>query len=250
MVFFWRAGNQEKGESQTKWLAPGYVVGIQDGNAWVAVGGRCFLVPSEATYEDLIGQEGPDGEPMDIQEEPLNREVADEVMADDDVLDTEGLSAEHAAMCHQVGWHVDSLGNPVLVSHRAWAYRTPEPRYPSERFPYRSSWVYVQGQWECCEKEVNWMELEDQHQFIPNGPVAGLIAVFQNRTRREHCLDDVPANIKRRRKEPSSAGASAKHEKSNKAQTYAGEGDFLRQHSSQGQASLRGCRTEGMAVLA
>eukprot|EP00439_Symbiodinium_sp_Y106_P070010 s4670_g12.t1 len=45
-------------------------------------------VPSDATYEDLIGQQGPDGEPMDIEEQPLNREVADKVMADDDVLDT------------------------------------------------------------------------------------------------------------------------------------------------------------------
>ena len=60
----------------------------------------------------------------------------------------------------------------VSVSHRAWAYCTPEPRYPSERFPYLSSWVYVQGQWECCEK------LEDQRQFIPNSPVAGLITVY------------------------------------------------------------------------
>ena len=226
MVFFWRAGNQKKGESQSKWLGPGYVVGIQDGNA------RCFLVagehlreavgdekhfgnpeiqkaialfkkvPSEATYEDLIGQEGPEGEPIDIEEQPLNQEVADEIMADAEVLDTEGLSAEHANMCQQIGWHVDSLGNPVLVSHRAWAYRSPEPRYPSERFPFRSSWVYAHGQWECCEKEVKWMDLEDQHQFIPNGPVAALITVFQSKTRREQCLDDVPVNIKRRRKDP------------------------------------------------
>ena len=73
-------------------------------------------VPSEATYEDLIGQEGPEGEPIDIEEQPLNQEVADEIMADAEVLDTEGLSAEHANMCQQIGWHVDSLGNPVLVS--------------------------------------------------------------------------------------------------------------------------------------
>ena len=33
MVFFWRAGNQKKGGGQSKWLGPGYVVGIQDGNA-------------------------------------------------------------------------------------------------------------------------------------------------------------------------------------------------------------------------
>ena len=57
---------------------------------------------------------------MEIQ--PLNRDVADELMMDESHLDTEGLSREHADMCQQIGWHVDGSGNPVLVSHRAWAF--------------------------------------------------------------------------------------------------------------------------------
>ena len=145
LVFFRRAGNQKKGESQSKWLGPTYVVGLQDRNAWVAVGGRCFLVagehlreavgdekffgnpeiqtamalfkkiPREATYEDLLGQEGPESEPMDVETQPLNRDLADELMMDD-AWATEGLSGEHANMSHHLGWHVDSVGNPVLVS--------------------------------------------------------------------------------------------------------------------------------------
>ena len=242
LVFFWRAGKEKKGDSQSRWLGPGYVVGLQDRNAWVAIGGRCFLVagehlreavgdekhfgnpeiqkaialfkkvPREATYENLVGQRDPDGEPLDVEAQPLNRDVADELMADESDLDTEGLCSEHANMSRQIGWHVDGAGNPVLVSHRAWAYRTPEPRYPSDHFPYRTSWVYVHGKWECTEKEVRWVDLEDQHQFIPHGPVAGLITIFQSRTRKDQCLDDVPANIKRRKTLGKAASVHAVHQ--------------------------------------
>ena len=104
-------------------------------------------------------------------------------------------------MCAQIGCHVDDGGNPVLVSHKAWAFRTPEPRYPGERFPYRTSWVWANGSWERIENEVKWIDLEDQHQFIPQGPMAGLITIFQSRTRRDQCLDDVPFGVKRRKKE-------------------------------------------------
>ncbi|CAE7567214.1 GIP, partial [Symbiodinium necroappetens] len=182
LVFFWRAGKEKNGDSQSRWLGPGYVVGLQDRNAWVAIGGRCFLVagehlreavgdekhfgnpeiqkaialfkkvPREATYENLVGQEDAGGEPLDVETQPLNRDVADELMMDESDLDTEGLSREHADMCQQIGWHVDGSGNPVLVSHRAWAFG-------------RQS-----------------LGIQDQHQFIPHGPVAGLITIFQNRT--------------------------------------------------------------------
>ena len=104
-------------------------------------------------------------------------------------------------MCAQIGCHVDDGGNPGLVSHKAWAFRTPEPRYPGERFPYRTSWVWANGSWERIENAVKWIDLEDQHQFIPQGPMAGLITIFQSRTRRDQCLDDVPFGVKRRKKE-------------------------------------------------
>ena len=48
LVFFWRAENSKKRDSQSKWVGPGYVVGVQDRNAWVACGGRCFLVAGES----------------------------------------------------------------------------------------------------------------------------------------------------------------------------------------------------------
>ena len=56
LVFFWREGNAKKGESQRKWLGPGYVVGLRDGNAWVAVGGRCFLVAGEHPSEAVVDE--------------------------------------------------------------------------------------------------------------------------------------------------------------------------------------------------
>ncbi|CAE6970895.1 RE1 [Symbiodinium sp. CCMP2592] len=194
MVFFWRAEKSKKGDSQSKWVGPGYVVGLQDGNAWVAVGGRCFLVAGEHLRE-AVGDEKHYGNPE------VQKEVADELMTDERSLDTDGLSDEHAQMSGQVGWHVDSSGSPVLVSYKAWAFRTPEPRYPGERFPFRTSWVHVNGHWECVENEVKWMELEDQHQFIPQAPVAGLITIFRNRTRKDVVLDDVPLSVKRRKQQ-------------------------------------------------
>ena len=100
-MFFWRAENSKKGDSQSKWVGPGYIVGIQDRNAWVACGGRCYLVagehlreasgderhygdptlqkalalfkkvPREATYEDLVGQSDPQEEPPKFGTGPI-----------------------------------------------------------------------------------------------------------------------------------------------------------------------------------
>ena len=43
------------------------------------------------------------------------------------------------------------------------------------------------------------MELEDHHQFIPEGPASMLITIFQYRTRKDSCLDYVPVSVKRRK---------------------------------------------------
>ena len=56
---------------------------------------------------------------------------------------------------------------------------------------------------------MRWAELEDQHQFIPQGPVAGLITIFQSSARKAHCLDDVPASLKRRKRMTESAPVHA-----------------------------------------
>ena len=52
-------------------------------------------VPREATYEDLTKQEGPDVEPMDVEDHPFNQEVADDLMPDDASPETEGLSEDN-----------------------------------------------------------------------------------------------------------------------------------------------------------
>ena len=163
MVFFWRDQGSKKRDSQSKWVGPGYIVGLQDRNAWVACGGRCFLVagehlreaigdekhfgdpelqksialfkkiPKEATYEDLVGQRGPQDEPLLLETERLAKDISEDVdMSDDEVR---GLPEEYSSLRNKIGWHVDSAGHPVLVSHKVWAFRTPESRYAPERLP-------------------------------------------------------------------------------------------------------------------
>ena len=119
-----------------------------------------------------------------------------------DPLNDADLPQEYARIKGHIGWHVDSKSNPVLVSYKAWAFRSPEPRYSSERFPWRTSWACINGECRCLENEVKWLELQDCHQFIPQGPASILITIFQNRTRKEVCLDDVPHDVKRRRAQP------------------------------------------------
>ena len=247
LVFFWRAENHKKRDSQSKWVGPGYVVGIQDRNAWVACGGRCFLVagehlreaigderhygdpelqkalalfkkiPSEATYEDLIGQADPIEEPAAVEQEPLVQDVAEDM--DVDPLVNTDLPEEYAKLRSSIGWHIDSQSNPVLVSHKAWAYRSPESRYPAQRFPWRTSWGFVGGEWKCLESEVKWMELEDHHQFIPGGPASILITIFQSRTRKDACLDDVPVSVKRRKAQPDPHPVNAVQHSGNQTQS-------------------------------
>ncbi|OLP84214.1 hypothetical protein AK812_SmicGene34924 [Symbiodinium microadriaticum] len=102
-----RCYSGKKADNHSSWRGPGYVVGLQDRNAWVAIGGRCFLVagehlreavgdekhvgnpeiqkaialfrkvPSEATYEDLLGQSDPEGEPMDVEHQPLGQDLTE-----------------------------------------------------------------------------------------------------------------------------------------------------------------------------
>ena len=100
LVFFWRSERSKARDSQSKWVGPGYVVGRQGHNAWVACGGRCFLaagehlrevvgdevhygnpepqealalfrkIPKEETFENLVGQERPEGDAMKLKKSP------------------------------------------------------------------------------------------------------------------------------------------------------------------------------------
>ena len=56
---------------------------------------------------------------------------------------------------------------------------------------------------------MKWADLDDQHQFIPGGPTAGLITIFQSRTRKEMCLDDVPFRVKRQKRQEGEAHVHA-----------------------------------------
>ena len=167
MVFFWRGESTRRRENQSRWVGPGFVVGLQGGSAWVACGGRCFLVagehlreavgdgdpeiqkaialfkklPKEATYENLVGQEGPTYEGGEIERQPLAQDVTEEMEVDSG--DVRGLPESIRKVVASVGWHIDEYNNPVLVTHKAWAMRTPESRREGYRYPYRSTWARV-----------------------------------------------------------------------------------------------------------
>ncbi|CAE7476031.1 RE1 [Symbiodinium microadriaticum] len=222
LVFFWRA---EKKKEPSRWVGPGYIVGLQGHNAWVAVGGRCFLVagehlreacgdekhygdpqiqkaialfkkvPEEATFEDLTGQQPPAEEPSTMEDQPMCQDVARDI---GDVAEgAADLPTSLAKLAGTVGWNHDELGNPLLVTYQAWAFRTPESKYEAHRFPYRSTWARFEGEWSCLERECKWIEMSNPHEFLPRAPAEILITVFHGRTRKEMCLEDVPYFIKR-----------------------------------------------------
>ena len=224
LVFFWRA---ERKKEPSRWVGPGYVVGLQGHNAWVAIGGRCFLVagehlreacgdethfgdpqvqkaialfkkaPKGSTFEDLTKQQGPTEEPLEVERQPLTQELNGEVT--DLKQDLRSLPHTLSKLVGKVGWQVDEIGNPVLVSYQSWAYRTPEGRHEVHRYPYRTTWVRVNGEWLQVEREVQWMELDNPHGYLPQAPVEIMLTVFQARTKREIHLDDVPFSVKRRK---------------------------------------------------
>ena len=173
-------------------------------------------LPKEATCENLVGQEGPTGDDDNIEDQPLAQDVTEEMEVD--AGDVRGIPESLRRLVGRVGWHVDEYANPILVTHKAWAMRTPESRHEGYRYPYRSTWARINGEWRRLEKEVKWAELENPHDFIPNGPAAILVSVFQGRTRRELCLEDVPVGIKRR-KEEEEAQVNAVEQKGGVAKT-------------------------------
>ena len=222
MVFFWRS---ERKKEPSKWVGPGYVVGIQGGNAWVAVGGRCFLVagehlreacgderhfgdpqiqkaialfrkvPKEVTFEDLTQQTDPTEEPLEVEQQPLMQELANEV--GDSQEGITDLPNSLAKLVGTQGWQRDEAGNPVLVSQKAWAYRTPEARLDIQQYPFRTTWARFDGVWKCLEKEVRWHALDNPNSYLMEAPAELLVTLFQSRTKREMCLEDVPLSMKK-----------------------------------------------------
>ena len=224
LVFFWRG---ERKKEPSRWVGPGYVVGIQGSNAWVAVSGRCFLVagehlreacgdekhygdpqiqkaialfkkvPQEATFEDLTLQPDPTEEPMEVERQSMAQELAAEV--GDSQEGVGALPESLKKFVTKVGWQRDSTGSPIVVSHRAWAFRTPESKYEPHRYPYRTTWGRYDGVWRCLEKEIRWFELDNPNAYLPRTPAEMLITVFQGKTKREICLEDVPLSLKKQR---------------------------------------------------
>ena len=96
----------------------------------------------------------------------------------------------------------------MLVSHRAWAMRTPEPKHDGQQFPLRTTWAFIGGEWRNLEHEVSWTKMGDPNACVPNGPAGVMITVFHNKTRKEACLDDVPQEVKRRKKQTERSASS------------------------------------------
>ena len=225
LVFFWRKERSKSRTSQSRWVGPGYIVGLQDGNAWVTCGGRCFLVagehlreavgdeshfgdpevqkalalfkkiPKEIDYENLIDQEGPRDDEMQVEENPLAQDVAEDIDMPQD--ETRGLPNRYQRLVKNIGWNIDDVVNPVLVSNITWSYRTPEPKYDGSRYPFCTTWGFMNGVWKRLGNEVKWGEPEDPHAAIPDGPAGGLVTMFMGRVRKEVVLDDVPSALKR-----------------------------------------------------
>ena len=82
MVFVWRDQGSKNRESQSKWVGPGFIVGLQDRNAWVACGGRCFLVAGEHLRE-AVGDEKHFGEPQLQKAMALFKKVPKEATYED-----------------------------------------------------------------------------------------------------------------------------------------------------------------------
>ena len=165
-------------------------------------------------------------ENRDPKEEDLDAPMGDESDGDDDdemvetPVDDESMSpnipvrgrfqelpGDFWRMVPHVGWHEDQFGNPVLVSHRVYSYKTPINRFEGNRFPYRTTWAHVEGnQWALLEKDVRWVDLEDCCEVIPGGPFNVTVTVFQNRSRKQICEDSVPFCIKKKQRVDTDVG--------------------------------------------
>lgn len=221
-----------------KWLGPALVVGVQgQSNLWVVFGGKCFLVAQEHTRE-AIGEEMLYGKP-EIQEaltvfkgmmnvsgggtyvdttqqvQPMDEDF--DMVPQDDEHDNEDENVQESShvvgnpnrrdelpnelrdLFQVPGWKEDIHGHPVCVAYKSYAYRTPPPRIEGTRFPFRSTWGYWGGSWRLLEDEVRWLALEDATDLIPGGPADVMVSVFKTRTRKQECLDSVPACLKKQK---------------------------------------------------
>ena len=220
-----------------RWLGPALVVGVQgQSNLWIVFGGRCFLVAQEHTRE-AVGEEALYGKPevqealsifrnlgdpsktheykdltqqSKIKDDDMDVDVEHELHDSDEELipaDTHpgyphrirALPDELLPLCKVPGWKEDALRSPVCVSYKSYAYRVLPPKFDSSRYPYRTTWGYWNGNWRLLEEEVRWTHLENSSDLIIGGPADILISIFHSRTRKQICLDSVPACMKKQK---------------------------------------------------
>ena len=210
-------------------------------NFWVVFGGRCYLVAQEhlreavgeetlfsrpevqealaifqqnkkgdqgVPYVDLTKQENLADDDLDA---PIVGEASDFEFEDEELI-PDKLSRpvqnrfgeppkELMDVAFQQGWHEDKYGHPFLVSHRAYSFKTPMPKYEGETHPIRCTWGMFHGCWKCLEDDVNWTLLEDSHGIFVGESASILVTLFKPKSRKQVCLDSVPDSILKRRKQ-------------------------------------------------
>lgn len=192
---------------------------------WVTYGGRCYLVATEhcrqtvgeeeymcrpqlnlaldlfnkakddLTYVNLSQQEAPkqhddmvidpDDDDVDMCLETARVETDDEY--DADIQGRPPLDVK--AFARQAGWHVDKLGNPILVTYDAWSFQTTVPRYKTSEFPYRTVWTWDGQEWNRPLTDQHWTALEDAHELLEKKPVSCMITRFSRRAGKQRTLE-------------------------------------------------------------
>lgn len=181
MVFFWReARMRRKQMPSSNWMGPGFVVGHQGNSAWVACGGRCYLVACEhlrlavgdeeqfgapevqkalalfrkrdgenATYEDLTKQKGPEKKDWSMEDVEMEilQDSDDEMKGSvgrDSWTNVERLTGELLRLSRLgEGWHVDGEGNHVYVGYKSISFVNPSSQ-DSRLGRFRTTWVWLE----------------------------------------------------------------------------------------------------------
>ena len=166
------------------------------------------------TFEDLTHQKGPSIEEQNLEE------VEVDLLDDDEPMNPLNSRSEFGSVNEfrvdvlpsslkgvdllPPGWYKDSLGNDVQVADQAVAYRTPTFSGKEISGRYRTTWGYMaDNRWTRLEDDVDWVQLDNPHQMLPETPIKRLITVFATRKRKDICLDSVPQSMKQKKEKKS-----------------------------------------------
>lgn len=218
MVFVWREARlRRKQNPSSNWIGPGYIVGVQGTNAWVSCGGRCYVVASEhlrlaqgdeesygipeaqqalalfrkmgrdATYDDLVGQNGPPDESLNVPPEELVDElIGSDMEVDTDLVGNQLVPQEVRILSRSQGWTKDRFGNLVFVDRHAVKFVIPKPLEDGSVPRFRTTWAFMNDrEWKCLERDVDWSELETPNKTLPETPLAVVVTLFGHKRRKE-----------------------------------------------------------------